>query len=82
MRVLLRKTENGFYYASPRRWVRDPRAALDFEQVERASRVTRSRRLNGIEIVLNYSDPGLRSRFSLRRDSSCTVGPVPNLSTD
>jgi hypothetical protein len=62
--------------------VRDPRAALDFQEVERASRMTRSRRLNGTEIVLNYADPGLRSRFSLRRNSVCAHGPVPNLSLD
>ncbi len=62
MRVLLRDCQTGFYFAGPQHWVPDPWRATDLEQVERATRLEDIASIE-TEIVLDYPDPGLRSRY-------------------
>ena len=63
MKVLLRNTGSGLYYAGKDHWVPNGSLARDFEEVERAARWLEDARLGGVEIALDYDDPGLRSRF-------------------
>jgi hypothetical protein len=63
MKVLLHHTRSGLYYAGEDRWVAKGALARDFEEVERAARWLEDTGLSGVEIALNYDDPGLRSRF-------------------
>ncbi len=62
MRVLVRDFETGFYYAGPQHWVPDPSRAVDFKEVERATRFEQRAQFQ-TEVVLDYSAPGLRSPF-------------------
>ena len=64
MKVLLRHARSGLYYANNDHWVAKGSLARDFEEVERAARWLEDTHLSGVEIALNYDDPGLRSRFA------------------
>lgn len=57
MRVLLRQTQSGRYYAKHARWVKDPTRALDLKGVRCANQIATHRRLGGVEIVLEYGQP-------------------------
>ena len=63
MKVLLRNTGSGLYYAGKDHWVPNGSLARDFEEVERAAMWLEDTCLSGVEIALSYNDPGLRSRF-------------------
>jgi hypothetical protein len=64
MKVLLRNTRSGLYYAGEDRWVSKGSSARDFKEVECAARWLEATRLSGVEIALGHDDPGLRSRFN------------------
>jgi hypothetical protein len=63
MKVLLRHTRSGLYYAGEDRWVAKGSMARDFEEVERAARWLEDTRLSEVEVALDYDDPSLKSRF-------------------
>jgi hypothetical protein len=63
MKVLLRNTRSGLYYAGEDHWVSKWSLARDFEDIESAVRWLDQTRGNEVEIALSYNDPGLRSRF-------------------
>jgi len=63
MKVLLRHTRSGLFYAGENHWVPKGSLARDFEEVERAARWLKDTRLSGVETAIGYNDPGLRSRF-------------------
>jgi hypothetical protein len=54
VRILLRETRFGLFYAAPDLWVRDISGALEFESVSVASGVVRAEGLKGMEIVSHY----------------------------
>lgn len=62
MKILLRHRRIELYYAGPQRWVGDPGEAMDFEEIERASRQKREDSMPDTEVVV--SDPDPLSTFS------------------
>jgi hypothetical protein len=60
MVVLLRKAELKVYYAGRGRWVADPGVALSFHSIEDALLLNRQDHLQGTEIVIQHSAPGLK----------------------
>lgn len=56
MRVLLRQSNTGLYYAGERHWTVDMRSAFDFAEVERAIKTGREEKLTGVEVVLSFED--------------------------
>jgi hypothetical protein len=67
MKVLLRNTTSGLYYAGAHHWVAKAALARDFLEVSRAMRWLKAARIKGVEIALRLVDPGLRSRFTRAR---------------
>ncbi len=67
MKVLLRNTTSGLYYAGAHHWVAKAALARDFLEVNRAMRWLKAARMKGVEIALGLVDPGLRSRFTRGR---------------
>ncbi len=57
MRVWLRHTRLGLYYAGRKHWAKNPEAALDLETIERATEVSREEDFRQMQIVVNYDDP-------------------------
>ncbi len=57
MRVLLRQTNTGRYYAKGPRWVQQPSRALDLKRVQCANQLASHRHLEAVEIVLEYGQP-------------------------
>ena len=57
MRVLLRQGKTKLYYVSLHQWTADPKSALDFDDVERAIKLSRDANLTEVEVVLVYDDP-------------------------
>jgi hypothetical protein len=56
MKVLLRQSGAQFYYAGPRQWTQQAKAAFDFGDVERAITASRDEELTGMEVVLSFED--------------------------
>ncbi len=67
MRVLLRQIKSGLYYAGGSRWTRQPSRALDIQNVDKGGRIISTKHLSGVELVLRYDNPGLKTRFSETR---------------
>jgi len=57
MRVLLRNTETGRFFAGADRWETRPALAFDFLTVESAVLQGRAEKSARLEIVLSYEDP-------------------------
>jgi hypothetical protein len=57
MRVLLRQTKTKLYYVSLHEWIADAGSAFDFDDVERAIKLSRDANLTEVEVVLAYDDP-------------------------
>jgi hypothetical protein len=57
MRVLLRNTQTGLYYARRYRWVAEPSRALDLGDIERASRFALEENVTPVEVILSYNNP-------------------------
>ena len=57
MKVCLRNTSTGLYYAGSNQWVVEPSRALDLEDIERASRLAFERDVTEEEVVLSYDSP-------------------------
>jgi hypothetical protein len=58
MKVLLRNTLTGNYYQGPSQWTANPELALDLEQMSQATELAVRSRLENVEILLSYDDPG------------------------
>ena len=66
MKVLLRKTKTGLFYAGTQQWTTDLRQARDFNQVEEAIRRFQEEQLTDAEVVLRFDDPACDAILPLR----------------
>ena len=57
MKVLLRNTRTGMFYAGLEQWADDPAQALDFEMTDRALDAVRDAGLNSMEVLMRFEDP-------------------------
>jgi hypothetical protein len=57
MKVFLRSTQTGWYYAGPSQWTPESRAAQDLAQTARAVALVFEARLENVEILLSYDNP-------------------------
>jgi hypothetical protein len=57
MRILLRNTQTGLFYAAPDRWTKNHPEAFDFEQADLALDAVRDAKLNSIEVLARFEDP-------------------------
>jgi hypothetical protein len=57
MRVLLRNSRIGLYYAGRKHWVGRPGAAADLGTIERAAELSREENFDEMEILVDYEDP-------------------------
>ena len=64
MRVLLRNTNLGLYYAGPGRWVSSAAKALDFQETALAAKFARQAKRGELQVFLDYegvTNPGSES---------------------
>ena len=66
MRVLLRQSQDRFYYAGPTRWVNGSKRARDLKTVERAIEVARNEGFGSMEIVAWLDRPGCELVFPIQ----------------
>jgi len=57
MRVVLRHSGIGLYYAGRKHWVGDSDSAMDLETIERAAELSREEAFEEMEIFVTYDDP-------------------------
>jgi len=57
MKVFLRNSRIGLYYAGRKHWVAKPEAAADLGTVERAAELSRDENFDQMEILVDYGDP-------------------------
>ncbi len=58
MRVLLRNSNIGLYYAGRKHWVGKPDLAADLQTIERAAELSRQESFDQMEVLVEYDDPG------------------------
>ena len=58
VRVLLRNTKIGLYYAGPNHWVSNPREALGFKKIERATQFASEQKLADVQVLRGSDRPG------------------------
>ena len=56
MKVLLRNTETGLFYAGPDRWSEEQSGAMEFEAPNMALDTVSEANLEGMEIVVHFED--------------------------
>jgi hypothetical protein len=57
MKILLRNTRTGLFYAGQDRWTQNDPEAFDFEQTDLALEAVRDARLHGVEVLVKFEDP-------------------------
>ncbi|HYG35108.1 MAG TPA: hypothetical protein VEC99_10010 [Clostridia bacterium] len=57
MKVLLRNTRNGLFFAGPSRWTAKRTEALDFIETEEAIQTAAFLGLEDMQLVLGFADP-------------------------
>ncbi|HZR19619.1 MAG TPA: hypothetical protein VFE51_20205 [Verrucomicrobiae bacterium] len=57
MKILLRNTRTGLFYAGPDRWTQNDPEAFDFEQTDLALDAVREARLRSVEVLVKFEDP-------------------------
>ena len=57
MRVLLRNTQTGLFYAGPDQWTEDHSGAVDFEATDRALDRVSEAKLQTVEVLMRFEDP-------------------------
>jgi hypothetical protein len=57
MKVILRSTRTGLFYAGPDQWTEDRTGAVDFQQTDLALDRVAEARLQGIEVLMHFEDP-------------------------
>ncbi len=67
MRVLLRNSRIGLYYAGRKHWVGRPDAATDLGTIERAAELSRDENFEEMEIFVDYDDPSCELVLPVRR---------------
>ena len=74
MRVLLRHSGIGLYYAGRKHWVGDTDSALDLETTERAAELSRDESFEEMDIVVSYDDSTPEFIIPLRRKNPAAAG--------
>ncbi|MEY2430187.1 MAG: hypothetical protein QOJ40_3072 [Verrucomicrobiota bacterium] len=57
MRVLLRNTQTGLFYAGPGEWTEERTQAQDFEATDRALDTVAEAKLQAVEVLMYFEDP-------------------------
>jgi len=57
MKVLLRNTQTGLFYAGPGQWTADPSPAVDFEATDVALDRVSHEKLEAMEVLMHFEDP-------------------------
>jgi hypothetical protein len=57
MKILLRSTQTGLFYAGPDQWTKNDPDAFDFEQTNLALDTVRDAKLQSIEVLVKFEDP-------------------------
>jgi hypothetical protein len=57
VRVVLRHSGIGLYYAGRKHWVGRPEAAVDLETIEQAIELSRAESFDDMEVHVTYDDP-------------------------
>lgn len=57
MRVLLRSTETGLFYAGPDQWTSRHAEAKDFEETARALDAAAATRTTALELLMAFDEP-------------------------
>ena len=68
MRVYLRNTKTGQYYASGHQWVSERWQALDLGDIERAAQVAFGEAVVDAEVILRYDEPTCQLALPVRRE--------------
>jgi hypothetical protein len=56
MKVLLRNTQTGLFYAGPEQWTHQQTEATDFEAPDRALDQVSHGKLSGVEVVIHFEE--------------------------
>ena len=56
MKVLLRNTQTGLFYAGPDQWTQERSEALDFEATDRALDIVSEAKLKAMEVLMHFDD--------------------------
>jgi hypothetical protein len=57
MKILLRNTENGLFYAGPEEWTEDLGRALEFERADLAADCAAETKGRQLEVLMHFEDP-------------------------
>ena len=57
MKVLLRDTQAGLFYAGPEQWTEERSEAQDFEATDRALDLVSEAKLKTVEVLMHFEDP-------------------------
>jgi len=70
VKVLLRNSRIGLYYAGRKHWVGKPDAAADLMTIERATELSRDENFDQMEILVDYEDPACELVLPLKPRSA------------
>ncbi len=59
MRVLLRNTQTGLFYAGQEKWTEKDTDALDFHETDAAMDAAWETKLQGVEVLMRFDEPFL-----------------------
>ena len=57
MKILLRSTQTGLFYAGLHHWTKNHPEAFDFERTDSALDTVRDDKLQGVELLVTFEDP-------------------------
>jgi hypothetical protein len=77
MKVFLRLSEAGLYYAGREFWVRDRQHALDLKTIKHATAIGHAEDLDSIVIVMSSGDPSSDWFVPLRREQAAGLQAAP-----
>jgi len=77
MRVLLRRTTNGFYYQGTGKWINNPDKGFDFGSIHQAIDYARDARPEELELVLAFDNSSRFSAVSLWAAQAGGIGKRP-----
>ena len=66
MKVLLRRTTNGFYYQGDGKWINNPQKGYDFGSIQQAMEFASKTTPEQIELALAFDDANLISAVSYK----------------
>lgn len=57
MKIFLRDTKTGRFYAGPEKWTEDDSEAFDFQETNLALEAVEEGKLRRIEVLMRFEDP-------------------------